>query len=130
MTKNPVRLYDAMLDSLPRGGAVTRVLRGECWTMAETDGGGAGLAMTTPHPFVPPIYPAGLAGLRSSAAARAVLSWNLDEAGDGMAVINACFNTPERLKELRCAEPYDNYCTDGVDMTGAVVGIVQFGIAP
>lgn len=121
--KNPRKLYDAMLDTLPDGGAVRRVLSGDIWTMAETECG-AGLAMTTPHPYLPPLYPAGLTGLRAAAAAKSVLSWNLDEASAGMAVLNACFNTPARLAALDCAEPYDSYCTGGVALDGATVGVV------
>ena len=41
-----------------------------------------------------------------------------------MAVINACCNTRSRLEALRCAEPYDRYCTHGVDFTGKTVGLI------
>ena len=40
-------LYNALLAGLPRSGCVTRTVPGRRWTLAETDLGGAGYAMST-----------------------------------------------------------------------------------
>lgn len=42
----------------------------------------------------------------------------------GIAAINSFYNTPERMAELGCAEPYDNYCTRGLDLAGRTVGLI------
>ena len=109
-------LYDTILRYLPESPGISSVYSGEIWTMAETADGHTGLAMTTEGSTVAPRF--------SFPCAEAVKSWNLPEASAGMAVINACFNTPSRLAALGCEEPYENYCTDGVDFCGKTVGIV------
>lgn len=117
-------IYDALLGGLPDHVAVSRAAAGPFWTLAETDAGGMGLAMTTEGDTVPPLLPGGVAGLPLRTSAEAIKSWNLAEAGFGMAVVNAFYNTPGRLAALGCAEPYDNYCTDGLDLRGKTLGLV------
>lgn len=117
-------IYDTILDGLSEAPTVTRAVSGKYWTLAETDDGGAGLAMTTEGDTISPMYPNGIAGLPLKAAGAAVKSWNLLEAGFGMAACNAFYNTPGRLRELRCGEPYDNYCTAGLDFSGKTVGLI------
>lgn len=117
-------IYDALLEGLPSGNAINRVLRDDWWTLAETEAGGLGLAMTTEGDTRPPMYPNGVAGLRLRVAAAAIKSWNLPEAAFGMAAINAFCNTPERMAELHCEEPYDNYCTEGLQISGKTVGLI------
>jgi hypothetical protein len=117
-------LYDTILDGLPAGPKVSRAVSGEHWTLAETDGGGTGLAMTTAGDTFPPMHPGGIVGLPLRAVSAAVKSWNLAEAGFGMAACNAYYNTPGRLRELRCEEPYDNYCTEGLNFSGKTVGLI------
>ena len=56
--------------------------------------------------------------------AKAAKSWNLREAGFGMAAVNAYYNTPKRLEALGAYEPFENYCTDGVDLQGKHIGVV------
>ena len=41
-----------------------------------------------------------------------------------MAAVNAFYNTPQRLEELNAYEPFDNYCTDGLDLRGKKIGII------
>lgn len=60
------------------------------------------------------MFPA-LAGLSARRAAGAVRSWNLLEASEAMAVINAFYNTPERLKKLGALCDYDKSCTKGME---------------
>ena len=117
-------LYDALLAGLPRKGDVTRTVAGERWTAAETDLGGSGCAMTTEGGTIPPGFPNGVEGMRIKVAASAVKSWNFAEAGLGLAAMNAWYNTPERVAELGCEVPYDNYCTRGLDFAGRTVGLI------
>lgn len=121
---NMWELYDALLAGLPRTGTVARTTAGERWTLVETDMGGAGYAMTTEGDSIAPRYPNGIEGMRIRVAAEAARSWNFIEAGLGVAAINAYYNTPERMAELGCAEPYDNYCLRGLDVTGRKVGLI------
>lgn len=117
------KLYDRLLEQLPDGGRVTGVCSTDFWTMAQTDQGGLGLAMTTLGDTRPAMLEK-LEGLPLAEAARVVKSWNLPEASAGMAAINACYNTRQRLEALRCAERYDHYCTHGLDLTGKTIGVV------
>lgn len=117
-------LYDTLLSGLPRTGVVTRAIPGERWTLVETEAGGAGYAMTTEGGSRPAMFPNGIEGMRIRVAAEAAKSWNLVEAGLGVAAINAYYNTAERMAELGCAEPYDNYCLRGVDVAGRKVGLI------
>ena len=93
-------LYDALLAGLPRGGTISRAIPGERWTLVENDLGGSGYAMTTEGDTVPAHFPNGIEGMRIKVAAGAAKSWNLMEAGLGIAAINSFYNTPERMAEL------------------------------
>ena len=93
-------LYDALLADLPRGGTISRAIPGERWTLVENDLGGSGYAMTTEGDTVPAHFPNGIEGMRIKVAAGAAKSWNLMEAGLGIAAINSFYNTPERMAEL------------------------------
>ncbi len=117
-------VYDALCQGLNGAGNITRCLKNQWWTLCETDLGGCGLAMTVPWAERPAMYPQGMEGLRVKVAAGAVKSWNLSEAGAAIAACNAYYNTPRRLRELGCAEPYDSYCTRGLDFAGRTVGVV------
>ena len=112
-------LYDALLAGVDSAAPVSFTAMGEQWCLAGTESG-LGLAMHTPGASIPPLYPAGLAGLPLSQAARAVQSWNLEEASFGLAAANAFYNTPSRLAGL---PDYGHYA-DGLDFTGMTVGIV------
>ncbi len=116
-------LYDALLEDLPGGLTVEAVAGGDCWAMAET-GAGAGIAMFTRGDSIPPLFPAGLAGLPGEEAARAVKSWNLPEASFGLAALNACCNTLDRMEALRCREPEGGFYADGLDFSGKTVGMI------
>lgn len=117
------KLYDVMLENLPDCGKITSLISGEVWNLARTESGGCGLAMTTVGSSISPVRDS-LESLQASQAAQAVKSWNLEEASGGMAAINACYNTPERLEALAAYEPFEYYCTRGLDFTGKTVGIV------
>ena len=117
-------LYDAILDGLPQNQWVKGLCASACWSLAETDAGGCGIAMTTPFDARPPLFPGGLAGRSVREAAGAVKSWNLTESGFALAAANAFYNTAARVDALQASEPYDNYCTAGLDLTGRTVGVV------
>ena len=121
---NMWELYDALLAGLPRGGTISRAISGERWTLVENDLGGSGYAMTTEGDTVPAHFPNGIEGMRIKVAAGAAKSWNLMEAGLGIAAINSFYNTPERMAELGCAAPDDHYCTRGLDVAGRTVGLI------
>ena len=80
-------LYSALLAGLPRSGCVTRTVPGKRWTLAETDLGGAGCAMSTEGSSIAPRFPHGIEGMRIKVAAEAAKSWNFTEAGLGIAAL-------------------------------------------
>lgn len=79
------------------------------------------MAMTTPMDTRPSMY-----GIRETIRqlAPAAKSWNLTDASFGMAAINAYYNTPARLEKLGAFEPFDRYCTHGLDLRGKRIGVV------
>ena len=116
-------LYDALIDGISSDAVVTDPLMGEYWTAVEA-GAHFGMAMTTPVDTAPRMLSGGYAGRSLKEVAQTAKSWNLTEAGFGMAAINACYNTPRRLEALHAYEPFDNYCTDGVELHGKHIGVV------
>lgn len=115
-------LYDALLSNTPEEKVLSS-RKGELWTMAET-AAATGLAMTTQGDSIPKIFPEGIDGMSTREAAQAAKSWNFSEASFGMAAMNAAFNTPQRLEKLNCYEPFENYCTRGIDFSCKTVGII------
>ena len=116
-------LYDALIEGISSDAVVTDTLMGECWTAVETNRH-FGMAMTTPVGTAPRMLSGDYSGMALRALAAAAKSWNLTEAGFGMAAVNAFYNTPERLEALNAYEPFENYCTDGLDLRGKHIGVV------
>ncbi len=119
-------IYDALLAGLGGDARRERIVRAaSCarWALAESDEH-TGIAMAEDTDTAAPLYPDGLAGLTLAEAAAAVKSWNLREAGMGLAAINSFYNTPEHIRALNCAEPYENYCASGLDFDSAEVGVI------
>ena len=116
-------LYDRLIDGIHTDAVVTGTLAGQCWTAVETDVS-FGMAMTTPVDTAPRMYGNDFIGMPLAELAKAAKSWNLTEAGFGMAAINAYYNTPERLEILGAYEPFEKYCTDGLDLRGKHIGVV------
>ena len=116
-------LYDALIDGITCQDTITGTLAGQCWTAVET-AANFGMAMTTPVDTAPRMLGSEYTGLALKELAQAAKSWNLTESGFGMAAINAFYNTPERLVALNAYEPFDNYCTDGLDLRGKHIGVV------
>lgn len=113
--------YDTLLDCLPDAGQVKKIVRGVSWTAALLENGQAGVAMHTEGESRPRMLDT-LEGLPVRRAAEAALSWNLEEASEGMAVINACFNTEARADALGCF--YTANALEGIDVAGKTVGFV------
>ena len=116
-------LYDLLIEGIHTDAVVTNTLMGECWTAVET-AGHFGMAMTTPVDTAPRMLGGDYAGMQLKELAAAAKSWNLEEAGFGMAAVNAFYNTPEKLELLGAYEPFDNYCTDGVDLKDKCIGVI------
>lgn len=121
--KNFFELYDALISGITPGISVTGTLAGQCWTAVETRDC-FGMAMTTPADTAPRMLCGEYSGKSLADLAEAAKSWNLTEAGFGMAAINAFYNTPARLEALKAYEPFENYCTDGLDLRGKHIGVV------
>lgn len=113
--------YDILLGDLPGDARVARIVRGVSWTAAVLDNGQAGVAMHTVGESRPRMLET-LEGLPAREAARAALSWNFEEAGEGMAVVNACYNTEARIEALGCRQT--GSALEGVDLAGRTVGFV------
>ena len=116
-------LYDALIRGIDTDDRISNTYMGECWTAVET-ADRFGMAMTTPVDTAPRMFSENYNGIPLRDLAAASKSWNLTEAGFGMAAINAYYNTPERLDALGAYEPFENYCTDGLDLRGKHIGVV------
>ena len=116
-------LYDILIEGIDTDAVVTSTLIGQCWTAVET-AGHFGMAMTTPVDTAPRMLGSNHIGMLLSKLAQAAKSWNLTEAGFGMAAVNAYYNTPAKLEQLGTYEPFDNYCTDGVDLKDKRIGVI------
>ena len=116
-------LYDALIEGIISDAAVTDTLMGEYWTAVETEDH-FGMAMTTPLDTAPRMLDRNHCGMSLKELAAAAKSWNLTEAGFGMAAINAFYNTPAKLEQLGTYEPFDNYCIDGVDLKDRRIGVI------
>jgi len=121
--KNFFELYDVLIHGIDPNIPIINTLMGQCWTAVET-AGRFGMAMTTPVDTAPRMLSGEYTGKTLKEVALAAKSWNLTEAGFGMAAINAFYNTPQRLEQLGAYEPFENYCTDGLDLHGKHIGVV------
>ena len=115
--------YDILLDSIPgdTGLTVKELVHGVSWTAAILSDGRAGVGMHTEGQSFPRTFDT-LIGLPLKEAAQAVLSWNFEEASEGMAVTNAWYNRPERAEALGCF--YSSSALEGIDLQGRTVGFV------
>jgi len=116
-------LYDILIDGIDTDAVVTNTLMGDCWTAVETKNH-FGMAMTTPVDTAPRMLAWDYGGKPLKELAAAAKSWNLTEAGFGMAAVNAFYNTPARLEQLGAYEPFDNYCTHGVNLKDKRIGVI------
>lgn len=117
-------IYDAIAKSIPKGKRIVHTTAGGSWSLAETEEGSVGIAMTTSGDTRSPIFTNGITGMDAAEAATAIRSWNLSEASFALAAANACLNTEARMKELGCKEDYDAYCTRSLEISGKKIGVV------
>lgn len=115
-------LYDVLLEGVP-DLPILNTLSGDFWTGVETREG-LGLAMTTSGDTAPRMLPQLDDSLFLKELSQGVKSWNFAEAGCSMAAINAGYNTEARLHQLQAQEPFEHYCTRGLDLRGKRVGVV------
>ena len=87
-------LYDELIAGIPETLHVKRCVAGSFWTVVESEMG-AGVAGTVRGMTRPPLGRFRLEGAPLKQAAELARSWNLIEAGIGVAAINAYYNTPE-----------------------------------
>lgn len=116
-------LYDCLCDNIRSYERILSTVSGDIWALAETEQH-SGMAMHVHGTSRPAMLPDGLYRMPLRRAAEALKSWNSTEASLAMASVNAFYNTEERLSELHCSEPFENYCTRGIDFRGKTVGIV------
>lgn len=90
--------YDVLLSGMDKTDlTVKTIVHGISWTAAVLSNGNAGVAMHTEGETRPRMQ-GSLEGMLVRQAAESVLSWNMEEANEGMAVINAFYNTRENLR--------------------------------
>ena len=113
--------YDILLSGMDNSLSVTEIVHGVSWTAAVLSNGQTGVAMHTAGETRPRMRES-LVGIGARQAAEAALSWNFEEAGEGMAVVNAFYNTVERAAQFGCH--YTDSALEGIDLAGKTVGFV------
>ena len=110
--------YDILLQGIDSRCTVSRLVHGVSWTAAVLNDGSCGVAMHTTGETVPRMFDT-LIGRPLQEAAAAVLSWNMEEASEALAAVNAFYNRPD------CAFLQPQAKTlDGVDLAGKRVGMI------
>lgn len=133
---SPWDLYDALIAPIPADVTVTGGAVGLRWCRILTSEGGLGLAYTMPEQSRPPLLEAPtLQGRRLRDVAALAKSWNLAEAGIGMAAINAWYAEPARAKERGFAATADTwrqvFDPYGEAVAGKTVSVIgHFPFAP
>lgn len=137
---DPWWIYDELIEPIPEDVTVTAVATGLRWCRVATSEESLGSAYTIPELSRPPLHDGrGLVGAPLRTVAELAKSWNLAEAGTGMAAINAWWAQPERARSngfTPCADtptwqqvfhPYSEAVTDKVV---SVVGHFPFASPP
>ena len=110
--------YEVLMSGLPEDLTVKRVVRGVAWTAAVLLNGQTGVAMHTTGDTVPRMF-GSLVGLPLKDVGRAMLSWNLEEASEAFAAVNAFYNRSDS-PFLRPGSKTLDWC----DLRGRTVGMV------
>lgn len=92
------KLYDELIGGIPEKLTVKRFVAGSFWTVVESEVG-AGVAGTVKIISRPPLARYAIEGAPLKEVAALALSWNLVEAGIGVAALNAYYNAPEIAAE-------------------------------
>ncbi|MBQ9686448.1 MAG: DUF364 domain-containing protein [Oscillospiraceae bacterium] len=112
------RYYDLLCAGLDDALTVTRVVHGVSWTAAVLSDGRTGVAMHTEGESFPRMFES-LEGLPLTDAGKALLSWNLEEASEAHAAVNAFYNH----RGCPGVQP-GAAALDGIDLKGRTVGFV------
>jgi uncharacterized protein (DUF4213/DUF364 family) len=104
------KLYDSLIEPIPSEVKVKDVVCGQTWTAVRNTKGDIGLAMTT-NVQTRPLLSKEYIGLPLRTVAEYVKSWNLLEAGIGMAAINSYYNTQKRLIQFHSYQKDNRFCT-------------------
>ena len=110
--------YLTLLAGLDDSCTVSRLVHGVSWTAAVLSDGSCGVAMHTTGETVPRMF-GSLLDLPVSEAGKAILSWNLEEASEAFAVVNAFYNRPDCGFLSPEARTLDN-----VELSGKRVGMI------
>lgn len=115
--------YDILIDGISDEVYVSRIIRTRSWIAAELSDGRYGIALHDKLQSRERMFPS-LEGLTARKAAEAARSWNLLEASEAMAVINAFYNTEERLDKLSARCGFDKSCTQGFATEGKKIALI------
>ena len=110
--------YEILLAGLPEDLTVQRLVHGISWTAAVLSDGRCGVAMHTTGETVPRMF-GSLIGLPLNQAGQAMLSWNMEEASEAFAAVNAFYNH-DGCGNIKT----DAKTLDGVEIRGRTVGMV------
>ena len=118
-----IAYYDILLRGLDADRTVSRLVHGVSWTAAVLSDGSCGVAMHTTGETVPRMFKT-LLNLPVGEAGKAILSWNMEEASEALAVVNAFYNRPDSLSLQPEAKTLDNVALAGkrVGMIGHMIG--------
>ncbi len=110
--------YEILQADLPGDLRVRELVHGVSWTAAVLSDGSVGVAMHTFGETVPRMFDS-LVSLTLREAGQALLSWNMEEASEALAAVNAFYNRPD------CGfVAHDVKTLDGFDLRGRTVGMV------
>ena len=96
--------YDALLQGLDEAVKVKNLIRGVAWTAATLSNGRCGVAMHTAGETIPRMFDT-LIGLPISEAGKAILSWNMEEASEAFAAVNAYITILAAVSSARSPKP-------------------------
>lgn len=136
---DPWQIYDELIGGIPRDVVVTAAHTGLQWCRVTSSDGGIGMAYTTPWRTRPPMYDgATFVGVGLREAAGLAKSWNLAEAGIGLAAINSWYGQPDRARDNGFSacddrmwqQVFDPYSDRVAGMRVAVIGHFPFAPKP
>ena len=110
--------YEILRDGLPADLTVEKLVHGVSWTAAVLSDGSTGVAMHTVGETVPRMFDS-LIGLPLPEVGNALLSWNMEEASEAFAAVNAFYNHPDNPFVAPEAKTLD-----GLNMRGRTVGMI------
>lgn len=98
------RMYDELIAGIPDDIIVDDCIHGTVWTWLSA-GPYCGVALTVKMESMPRMAEASPVGRSLREVAEGAKSWNFLEASEGMAAINAWYNTVENMKKLGASGP-------------------------